>query len=421
MGRVSAALGVAALLLLSCGTPTADRSIAPTRASTNGLLVLSGPEGVEVLDVASGTVTQRGKAVGAPGWGKAFAADVDAAGNTSLHVFDIASGAMTRTIALAGRWAPVGESVAGPSGFSANGRWLAVAATDLSGDFLVVDTTQGSVRKVTAGRAERPDLAFTFDALSDDGQSLYLVEHLSGTSYRVRVVDVRSGLLVPGAVIDVKQLATTADESGVMNGTYTSAVAGPAGEWLFSVYQHPTKGPYVHALNTHTRIAECILDLPTFGTAGPRELAKQAFWSVALGDRQGIPWIYAVNAALGHVALIDPSTIKVKKTATLAVGSATSSATGYLPRSGAVVSPDGYRLYAVGENGVLVIDTADLSLRASFFKTAAFRSLAVSADNSTLFALGADGGAVSALDAHTGQPIRTFTLRAHAEAIALLR
>src|SRR5207248_6504498 len=102
-------------------------------------------------------------------------------------------------------------------------------------------------RVVNTGSAEAPASRYAFDAISDNGESLYLIEHLVGTLYRVRVLDVRSGLLLPGAIIDVKQLASTADANGVMNGTYTSSTAGPNGQWFFSVYLHPAMGPYVHA------------------------------------------------------------------------------------------------------------------------------------------------------------------------------
>ena len=146
-------------------------------------------------------------------------------------------------------------------------------------------------------------------------------------------------------------------------------------------------------------------------------MAKQPFWSLAIGQQQGVARLYAVNGALGQVALVDPYEIKVKKTAAIKVPAPSAAVASFAPLAGAVVSPDGYRLYAVGEDAIFVIDTSDLALRATFRAPA--RSLAVSADNATLYALTADGTSVVALDARTGRPLANMALRAPAEFIAV--
>ena len=73
----------------------------------------------------------------------------------------------------------------------------------------------------------------------------------------------------------------------------------------------------------------------------------------------------------------------------------------------------------VGETGIFLIDTTDLSLRATFAQGAAFRGLAVSPDNATLYALAADGSSIAVLDARTGRPATTLTLASSADSIAL--
>src|SRR5439155_17544453 len=150
---------------------------------------------------------------------------------------------------------------------------------------------------------------------------------------RVRCAYVPSGPLVPGSIIDVKQV-TTADENGVMNGSYTTATAGPNGDWYFSVYQHPTKGPYIHALNTSARIAECILDLPTFGNPGAVEMAKQPFWSLALGKQQLTSRLYALNGGPGRLALFDPYEIQVMNSATFKVPAPATGPLAFPPQTG---------------------------------------------------------------------------------------
>jgi len=421
MRRVLVAALLPAVLAVACGStgreenPTTSSS--PTVTRTNDVLVLAGANGTSVLDATGHVVADLGHVIGAPGWTVAFASDIDGAGNTAVRIIDARRGTTTRSVQLTGRWTRVAEYGVGnsPSGLSPNGRWLVLADPKPERvAYQVIDTTG-------AAQPKRIELAgrFSFDAISDSGESLFLVERLDGTKYRVRVADVRSGLLVPGAVVDVKQVATSADENGVMNGSYTTATAGPGGEWYFSVYQHPTKGPYIHALNMHARIAQCILDLPTFGSAGALEMAKQPFWSLAVEDYHGIARLYAVNGALGRVAVVDPYEIRVKRSATFKVPAAAPGPAAFVPQTGAAVSPDGYRLYALGETGIFLIDPTDLSLRATFAQGSAFRSLAVSPDNATLYALAADGRSVTVLDARTGRPSTTLRLTAAADSIAI--
>jgi DNA-binding beta-propeller fold protein YncE len=409
-----------AILAVACGSvgqdlgPTASTS--PAAARPNDVLVLGSADGTRVIDTTGRVVADLGHVVGAPGWTVAFASETASTGNTALRVIDARTGKTTRTVQLTGRWSPVAGYGDGPSGVSPSGHWLVLAVPKADrAAFQIIDTTG-------AAQPKRVELAgrFSFDAISDDGNSLFVVERLEGTKYRVRVADVATGLLVSGAVVDVKQAATTADENGVMSGSYTTATAGPSGEWYFSVYQHPTKGPYIHALNTQHRYAECILDLPTFGSASAVEMAKQPFWSLAVGrERQGTAQLYAVNGALGQLALVDPYGIKVMRSTTFKVPTPAPGPAAFAPQGGAAVSPDGYRLYALGETGIFLIDTTDLSLRATFAQASAFRGLAVSPDNATLYALAADGRTISVLDARTGRPAGTVGLSAAADSIAI--
>jgi len=56
---------------------------------------------------------------------------------------------------------------------------------------------------------------------------------------------------------------------------------------------------------------------------------------------------------------------------------------------------------------------------ATFEQTTAFRGLAVSPDNATLYALAADGNSVAVLDARTGRPATTLGLASSADSIAV--
>src|SRR5439155_1283910 len=76
----------------------------------------------------------------------------------------------------------------------------------------------------------------------------------------------------------------------------------------------------------------------------------------------------------------------------------------------AVTPPEGYRLYAVAEAGVVVVDTATLGLKAHLVPDRAVRSIALTADGRRLYARSLDGTKLWALDAMSGQPIATLAV-----------
>ena len=100
---------------------------------------------------------------------------------------------------------------------------------------------------------------FAFDALSPNGSVMYLIQYLGNPgavaqTYAVRAFDWRTRKLVPGAVVDRRE----PDEK--MTGLPMRRVGTPTG-WAYTVYQRPSKRPFVHALDTVHRRAFCI-DLP---------------------------------------------------------------------------------------------------------------------------------------------------------------
>ena len=98
---------------------------------------------------------------------------------------------------------------------------------------------------------------FSFDAVSPDGRSVFLIHYTSPsdpTRYEVRVLDVASRRLVRAPVLDPRE----PDEA--MRGMPQSRAVGAGGRWAYTLY---TGGehPFVHALDTAGRTARCI-DLP---------------------------------------------------------------------------------------------------------------------------------------------------------------
>jgi hypothetical protein len=96
---------------------------------------------------------------------------------------------------------------------------------------------------------------FSFDALSPDGASMYLIEYRSRrdpTRYAVRLYDLRAGRLVPAPVVDPRE----PDER--MRGYPITRATSADGRWHYTLYDGAGGHPFVHALDTEGRTAACI-------------------------------------------------------------------------------------------------------------------------------------------------------------------
>jgi MYXO-CTERM domain-containing protein len=117
--------------------------------------------------------------------------------------------------------------------------------------FTVFET--GRLRRVATIRL-RGD--FTLDAISPDGQLLYLIEATSrqdATRYAVRAYDVEARRLLPDPVIDPAE----ADEP--MRGLPLTRAYSPDGRWAYTLYDDSGgEHPFIHALDTETATAKCI-------------------------------------------------------------------------------------------------------------------------------------------------------------------
>ena len=145
----------------------------------------------------------------------------------------------------------------------ANGRRLVLASSVYDDQtrtrFVVIDTrTLRPLRTITLRGA------FAFDALSPDGRRLYLLQFPQGLDggihYVVRSLNMRSGRLEPGAIVD----RTEPDEQ--MNGVAMYRAWSPNRTWAYTLYNGGASHAFIHALNTRTRTARCI-DLPWAGDA----------------------------------------------------------------------------------------------------------------------------------------------------------
>jgi hypothetical protein len=161
-------------------------------------------------------------------------------------------------------------------GLSRDGRTLVVAQPELGGRLaaesrlLVLDT-----KTLTTRRTIELSGDFSFDALSPDARTLFLIEHSSATNYeryRVRAYDLVHGRLLPNAIVDKTEPN--------MSGSPAARVVAPGGTWVYTLYTHWKGEPFVHALNTVDATARC-LDIDWHGD-------QNLLWSarLRLGDNK---------------------------------------------------------------------------------------------------------------------------------------
>jgi hypothetical protein len=149
------------------------------------------------------------------------------------------------------------------SGLSADGKTL-VLAQPLSG--LGAPTTQFEV--INARSLHIRDTitlagSYSFDAISPDGNLIYLIEYTSPANpsrYLVRAYDMHAGHLLRAPVIDPSEAGQP------MTGRPVTRAMSPNGEWAYTLDQGSDEGPFVHALDTSGRSAKCVdldgLNLP---------------------------------------------------------------------------------------------------------------------------------------------------------------
>jgi len=376
---------------------------------------------VQVWDAKGDLVRSLGRAVASPDGSVYYA--LEGSAPTTLRWTDAKTGRAITQLTLAGAYAFANEAGPAPAGFSPNGRWLVlVGESGAKSSFAIVDTSL--VRLAAFAEVPGP---FTYDAISDDGSSLYLIERITPEAarqlpgvnatygYRVRVYDVPAGKMSETLVVDVKLAAQTDGNNaetrldGIMSGIYQSSVPSRDGRWNFSFYYNPTRGPFIHVLHLDSRSAFCILDLPLVSGGFEKRLG----WSLALTPSGKT--LYAVNGPLGLVSVIDATTLKVGRTVT--VPGLPVPATTIQSASSSTLSRDARKLYFTADRGVALVDTSDFSLRGLFLGDRPVTSVSLSEDGRRLYALSADG-TVWMLDATTGKQLGQISTQG---AVALLR
>jgi YVTN family beta-propeller protein len=416
--RAAIGLAAAGLLLAACAAQVSQ----PPQSAAGDEILLRTSSALQVWDAKGALVRSVGRAVPSPDGSVYYS--LDAAAPNTLRWVDAKTGRTITQLGLDGSYSFANERELGPTGLSPNGRWLVlVGESAASSRFAVIDTALLKLAAI----AEVPG-AFGYDAMSDDGTSLYLIERIApdiarqlGASaaygYRVRVYDVPSSKLSETLVVDVKLAGQLTGNNnaetrvdGIMNGIYQSSVPSADGRWNFSFYYNPNRGPFIHVLHMDSRSAFCILDLPI--VSGGYE--KRLGWSLVLTPSGQT--LYAVNGGLGLVSSIDATTLKVTSTTTIA-GLPRAAATAPSHSSSARVAQDARKLWFAAARGVALVDTRDFALRGIFLPDHVITSISLSPDGHRLYAL-SDDGTVWMIDATTGRQLAQIPTRG---ATALLR
>jgi hypothetical protein len=181
---------------------------------------------------------------------------VPSMGETVLTAVQRDGGRVLRFKALPGFWGiPLVDFSGTPGGLSRDGRTLILS--DGSGlnpqakrtSFLVVETKRFRVQQTVRVKG-----SFSFDALSPNARTLYLIEHLYSnedpTHYRVRMYDLRKQRLLARVISDRTSWDTD------MQGMPISRLARHG--WAYTLYGGPGPRAFIHALDTRHATAVCI-------------------------------------------------------------------------------------------------------------------------------------------------------------------
>lgn len=338
-------------------------------------------------------------------------------GKTLVKELEVQPEPPGRSQSIEGAWRlPTIGADALPVGVSTDGQTIVlVAASPGANDgvsrFAVLSRTFDRKPEIVELRG-----SFEYDALSPDGSTLYVVEHLAGPPdghYQVRAFDVATGILRDGVIVDKENLGET------MAGWPIAQVRRSNG-FVFTLYRG-AEHPFIHALSSADGWAVCI-DLPATGSDN-----ADAALDWGLTPSPDGRSIFAVNATLGLAVEVDSNDLSVSRTAQFAApASAAISLAKFGHQEGGpagrrvVAAPDGSTLYAAGSGGIVQIAADDLKMTGAFLQGSAIDSLGLTLDGRTLYALVHDGGRIVQLDSASGEVIGRVPGEAYDRLVAIV-
>lgn len=238
---------------------------------------------------------------------------------------------------------------------------------------------------------------FTYDALSPDGRTIYVIEHLAGPPdghYQVRAIDVASGKLQEAVIVDKLKI-------GEQMAGYPIDQLRRGDGAVLTLYRGADH-PFIHALYTADGYADCI-DLPATELDDDDAALD---WGLAQSGGNA----YAVNTTLGIVVEVNPADRAIARSARLTPARSaaiTLAKFGHIDAGPVgrrvVVSPDGRTLFAAGAGGIVAIGTEGLTEAGRYLDGQAVDALGLTPDGSTLYALVRQGGRIVKIDALAGR------------------
>jgi hypothetical protein len=156
---------------------------------------------------------------------------------TALAVIHADSERTLRRVLLPGRLSvPAVAYDPTPSGITPDGRKLVLITPRRAfprawTSFAIVDTRRLRIRRVLRLRGD-----FSFDAISPDGRTLYLIHYPTPSDilrYEVRAYDLRAGRLLPEPIVDPREPGER------MSGLPVTRATSPDGRWEYTLYDGP--------------------------------------------------------------------------------------------------------------------------------------------------------------------------------------
>ena len=220
------------------------------------------------------------------------------AGVTTVTAVRVRDGRVLKSASIDGAYGiPLVANDGSTGGISADGKTLVLGqagAPQAASRFAVVSTKRLELRRVITLRG-----SFAFDAISPRGVTVYLIQFASpnGPDYNVRALDLRTGRLVPGAIVDKRERESD------MQGIPATRVSTRDGGWAYTLYANPAGNSFVHALDTRHRAAVCI-DLPW--------TRADAVFNVRMALTRDERQLVLTQPGRGRMATIDLQTFGVK-------------------------------------------------------------------------------------------------------------
>src|SRR5438094_323867 len=295
IGGVSMSRRLIALLILTVTVLTACGRVQSTKPAAAGYLLFleegftNGGQQITVRDSGTGKI-QRQLPIGtaAPDWSRYYTV-TPLSGSARLTAIDPGSGRTLAQTTIPAGYALPNFSYAGTSaGLSPNGQWLALTSQGKHADSgLVTNFLVGASSLSDPFLSLQVDGDFSFDALSNDGRSLYLIQKMIDPNhYQVRLYDISARSLVAQPVVDKRE------PNEPMEGIRGAALSAD-GRTLFAVGQTGLVAIDTATLRVRLRI-----------------LSGETVDSIRLSADD--KWLYAAGAANSNLWQIDPATGAVR-------------------------------------------------------------------------------------------------------------